>query len=125
MALRAAEPAARARPYGTSEGSEYEHGTGIVTGERLTGELRFTRTLRHAAGGTATVALSGLITTSDGALVHFQAGGREGAAGRGLLVVSLLAQDARYAWLNPLVCLGEGVFERDPGHSHIVISAYV
>ena len=122
--LTAAGEVASVRPFATGEGSEFELGIGTVSGERLAGECRYSQRLARRSDGLAELELHGALTTTDGALLMLTAHGNEGADGRGLLVVTLEAQDERYRWLNPLILIGECRFDPDHLHAHIEISEW-
>ena len=116
-----ADESESAAPYGTAEGRAIERGHGLVSGEGLRGTVRYSRKALTNADGSAAIALDGLITATDGALVAFEGAGRVGANSRGLLVITLLAHSELYQWLNPLVCLGAW----DGAGGLIAVSAYL
>ncbi len=106
------------RPYGGEEGSGFGGGTGAVTGEKLTGTLRW---VNHPHRRTDSVMLPdahGMITTHDGAIVLFSLSGRTIITnGRGTQLLTMLfeAEDERYRWINNTYCVMEGIINVTKG----------
>lgn len=94
--------------YGTMEGP--------VSGERLRGKLSLTNLAQRRPDNVNVPTLRGLLETDDGAKLYVELNGlaqlRESDQAR-VFVTSLLVRtgDARYAWLNSLYCLLEGVLD--------------
>lgn len=103
------------RPYGGQEGKGYGEGDGTVTGERLTGTLRWINHPHRRSDGTMLPDVHGVICTGDGALVMFSLTGRtvwtEAGPGRQVLTTLFESEDERYAWLNSTYCVLEGAID--------------
>jgi hypothetical protein len=103
------------RPYGGEDGSGYGEGDGTVTGERLTGTLRWVNHPHRRGDGTMLPDAHGVIRTNDDALVLFSLTGRtvwtEAGPGRQVLTTLFESQDERYSWLNGVYCVLEGAIE--------------
>ena len=101
-------------PYGTSEGSLYGEGDGSFCGERLSGTARWVNHARHRSDGVNLPNVHGIIRTEEGSHVLFTFQGRTlpvvDDKRRQLLAVLFEAEDERYAWLNSMVCVLEGLF---------------
>lgn len=104
-------------PYGGTEGSGYGSGGGRVTGERLSGSVRWSNHPRRREDGVLLPDAHGVIETDDGGRVLFHLSGYstpvEGQeAMRGILSPATFAtDDERYKWLNDVVAVGEGVID--------------
>lgn len=120
MVLTPAATGASARVPGGG-GLELQSGTGIVTGERLAGELRWWWRIRWRADQVKDLELHALLTTVDGASVVLSACGREAADGAIALLPSFEAQDERYRWLNAPLLFGRGRHDRASGQAVIEI----
>ena len=103
------------RPYGGEEGTGYGEGDGSVTGQRLTGTLRWVNHPHRRSDGTMMPDVHGVICTHDGALVTFSLRGRtvwtEAGPGRQVLTTLFESDDERYAWLNSAFCVLEGAID--------------
>lgn len=102
------------QPYGGEEGSGYGEGDGTVTGERLSGRLRWVNHPRRRSDGAMLPDTHGLIVTDDDAAVLFSLQGCtffENERGKQLLTVTFESEDARYSWLNSSWCVLEGVID--------------
>jgi hypothetical protein len=100
------------QPYSGEEGSGYGEGDGTVTGEKLSGRVRWVNHPHRRSDGAILPDAHGVIVTEDGAAVLFSLQGRtffEGDLGKQLLTVVFEAEDARYAWLNASLCVLEGL----------------
>ena len=104
-------------PYGGTEGAGYGSGEGRVTGERVSGSVRWSNHPRRREDGVLLPDAHGVIETNDGARILFHLGGYssviEGeAAKRGILSPATFAtDDDRYRWLNDVVAVGEGIID--------------
>jgi hypothetical protein len=119
--LAPAVPAATAAPYGTAESSEFEYGSGQVTG-RLTGTLSYSQRLRRRSDGLAFVDVHGLIAAAEGNVV-VTGDGREDAGGDSVLLLRFEAQAPVLRWLNELICNGEGTFDPVNGWTTVEVFA--
>ncbi len=106
------------RPYGGQQGAGYGEGDGTVTGQRLSGTLRWVNHPKRRDDGAMLPDAHGVIRTNDGALLLFSLQGRtvwveaDGKRkGRQLLMVLFESEDVRYRWLNDAVCVLEGVID--------------
>lgn len=79
---------------------------------RVAGAMRGANHPRRRADGTFCPDFHGVISTDDGATVLFELGGfgRAHPAGARQIVcwITHLSDDARFAWLNDVVCVGTG-----------------
>lgn len=94
--------------YGTMEGS--------VTGERVSGTLRLTNLAARRADDVNLPTLRGIMTTDDGAAVWIEIDGvatLRASDNARVFVTAFRCRtgDARYAWLNTMVGVLEGVLE--------------
>ncbi len=110
-------------------GTEWQHfflAEGLCTG-RLAGRLRGANHPRRRTDGTFCPDFQGVIETGDGAAVLFdwRGYGRSYPAGRRQIVLAAthLCDDARYRWLNDVVCAGTGEVRarRDGSGSDLVL----
>lgn len=103
------------RPYGGQEGCGYGEGNGNVTGDRLTGKLRWVNQPHRRSDSSMLPDVHGIIRTDDDALIMFSLNGRtvwtEAGPGRQLLAATFEAEDDRYAWLNGSYCVLEGAID--------------
>jgi len=103
-------------PYGGEEGPAYGEGRGTARG-RITGSVVWSNAPRRRGDGRMLPNVRGLVTTDDGASVFFELRGRtffgEDGVGRQNLVGWFEAGDARYSWLNYVVCIAEGLIGED------------
>ena len=106
--LGAPEDEASARAPGATEGTGLVMGDGAVSGERLSGALRYSRRVLTRGDGYGEVELQGLVTTAAGAPITLRASGNADATGWSILTVSFQAQDGDHRWLNGAICLAEG-----------------
>lgn len=107
------------KPYGGEEGSGYGEGDGIVTGDRIAGEVRWVNHPRRRSDGRMLPDAAGMVQTDDGAKVMFRMQGRtvfrvnekgEPKGGQ-LLWILFESEDERYLWLNDALCVIEGVID--------------
>ncbi len=99
-------------------------GVGTVSGPELAGSVHWTL-FEDQHGETCESNLFGTITTGDGALIRFDTMGlfRRPYADQPHLWVSSAAvqfatDDARFAWLNPLLAVWEGTFDMKAYRHH-------
>ena len=113
------------KPFGGEDGAGYGEGSGTVRGERLAGTCVWSNHPRRRGDGRMLPDAHGLIVTGDGAQVLFDLRGvtvfNEGRGGQSLLGM-FTAEDERYAWLNDVVCVAEGVIV--PAQNTIEIHVY-
>lgn len=108
------------RPYhGSEEGSAFIVGTGTVTGEQLSGTVRWVNHPHRRSDGTLRPDLHGVITTHDGAsvLVTMEGGRTIFPTPKGDLLVTTTfeAEAEQYRWLNTIYCILEGVIDLGVG----------
>lgn len=104
------------QPYGSLEGVGFGMGAGIVSGDRLAGTVRWVNHPRRRSDGSMLLDAHAVITTEDGCDILCSWQGRAaspGASGQGRMGQQVLAalfeaEDARYHWLNQIVCVAEG-----------------
>jgi hypothetical protein len=105
-----------ASPYDGLEGIAYGEGRGTAIG-RIEGSVVWSNYPRRRSDGRMLPNVRGLITTHDGASLLFELRGRtifEGDdPGRQNLVGWFESDDARYQWLNDVVCIAEGLITDD------------
>ena len=100
------------RPYGTQEGSGYGEGDGMVSGERLSGSVRWVNHPHRRSDGTMLPDAHGMILTDDQATLLFSLQGRTtfaGAQGQQLLRMLFETEAEQYQWLNTALCVVEGM----------------
>lgn len=109
--------------YTTLESLDYEHGgklygtmDGTVAGERLNGTLRLTNLADRRADNVNMPTLRGVLTTDDGAHLWVELDGLatlRSEDGARVFVTScrLRTGDERYAWVNTLFAVLEGVLD--------------
>jgi hypothetical protein len=104
-------------PYGGTEGTGYGSGGGRVSGERVTGAVRWSNHPRRREDGVLMPDAHGVIETDDGARIVFHLGGYstaiEGSSTKRAIVspAGFATDDDRYRWLNDVVALGEGTID--------------
>ena len=106
------------RPYGGEEGSAFGAGTGTVTGDKLSGTVRWFNHPHRRSDKTMLPNVHGIITTPDGASVLFTLEGRTifpTPIGNQLLTTTFEAEDERYRWLSSAFCVLEGVIDMSTG----------
>jgi hypothetical protein len=98
--------------YDGEEGIGYGEGRGTATG-RVEGSVVWSNYPRRRSDGRMLPNVRGLVRTDDGASILFELRGRtifEGdKPGRQNLVGWFESDDARYRWLNDVVCIAEGL----------------
>ncbi len=117
------------------EGELIGNGDGVARGGKVAGRLRWSMFAADCPyrpdGGTLVLDGDHLCTTNpafvleteDGATIWFEARGfglrRQNAEPKWVLTASLRfdTDDARYAWLNRVFGIWEGVFDEDAGHA--------
>jgi len=107
------------KPYGGEEGSGYGEGDGVVTGDKLAGQVRWSNHPRRRSDGRMLPDAAGMIQTDDGAKVMFRMQGRtvfrtnEKGERKGGQLLSILfeSQYEKYLWLNDELCVMEGVID--------------
>ena len=117
-----------ARPYGNESGIGWGLGEGTVTGDRLTGPMHWSNQPNRRGDGSMLPNVRGVITTPDSAEVFFDLTGRtvfvdrDGeTVGRQLLMTLFESEDARYSWLNNLVCMTEGAIDPVRASAHFEV----
>jgi uncharacterized protein DUF3237 len=104
-------------PYGGTEGAGYGSGKGRVSGDRVSGAVRWVNHPRRREDGVLVPDAHGVIETEDEARIVFHLGGYstpiEGSPSVRLIVspASFATDDDRYRWLNDLVAIGEGTID--------------
>jgi hypothetical protein len=104
-------------PYGGTEGTGYGSGGGRVSGERVTGAVRWSNHPRRREDGVLMPDAHGVIETDDGARIVFHLAGYstaiEGSSTKRAIVSSatFATDDDRYRWLNDVVAVGEGTID--------------
>ncbi len=106
------------RPYGDVEGTGFGQGEGTVTGDRLTGTLRWTNHPRLREDDVWCPNLTGRITADDEADILYRMQGysvvRDDGEGRDITAnCRFTTGDATYAWLNTVVGVVEGRITAD------------
>lgn len=114
-------------PYGGEEGSGYGEGDGRVSGERIEGTVVWSNHPHRRSDGRMMPDAHGLIVTHDGARIVFELRGRtvfndDRSRGGQTFVGSFESDDERYAWLNDVMCIAEGVIH--PESNVIEIRVY-
>src|SRR4051794_5256231 len=103
---------AMVKPYGGEEGSGYGEGEAVLTGEKLSGKMRWVNHPHRRSDAVMLPDLHGIIATDDGAFVLISLQGRtvfQDGMGMQLLTVTLESQDERYRWVNNAHCVLEGI----------------
>ena len=106
------------RPYGTEEGSAFGAGTGTVTGERLSGTVRWFTHPHRRSDKTMLPNVHGMITTKDNTSVLFTMEGRttfQTPVGNQLLTITFEAETEGYRWLSNAFCVLEGLIDVSTG----------
>lgn len=121
-----------ARPYGGEEGTGFGEGSGRVSGERLSGTLRFANYPHRRSDGVMLPDLRGAIATKDGASILFTMRGRtafrrtdQGPLGCQMVWTLFETEDQRYRWLNDELCVMEGKVVVEQGRPVMVGRARV
>jgi hypothetical protein len=100
------------RPYGNESGEGWGVGSGTVTGDRLSGEVRWSNHPTRRGDGTMLPSVRGVVTAADGAVVMLQMAGRTvfdgGGTGHQMLQVLFESESPSYAWLNDVICVADG-----------------
>jgi uncharacterized protein DUF3237 len=101
---------------------------GTVTGDRLQGAVKSVNVPAKRPDNVNCPAVRGIIVTGDGARVYFEFNGlavlRPGDNARVFTTsLSLRAGDARYAWVNDIVGVVEGIL--DTATDQAIVRAYV
>ncbi|MBA2559610.1 MAG: DUF3237 family protein [Propionibacteriales bacterium] len=116
------------RPYGNESGIGWGIGDGTATGDRLSGDVRWSNQPRRRGDGVMLPNARGVITTGEDAEVFFDLTGRTvfvekdgGTVGRQLLMTLFESEDERYAWLNNKVCMTEGAIDPERATSHFEV----
>jgi hypothetical protein len=103
------------QPYGSQEGAGFGIGTGLASGEQVSGTVRWVHHPLRRSDGTLLVDAHAVITTDEGCEIvcSWRGRTRPGAAKesvQGVYVLTALfeAEEERYQWLNQTVCIAEG-----------------
>lgn len=102
------------QPYGSQEGAGFGLGTGLVSGEQMSGTVRWAHHPQRRSDGTLLVDAHAVITTDEGCEIVCSWRGRsQSDAGKGFQSIYVLtalfeAEEERYQWLNRTVCIAEG-----------------
>jgi hypothetical protein len=100
------------RPYGNEAGAGWGIGQGTVTGERLSGTMRWSNHPARRGDGNMLPRARGFIRTTDDAEVMIEMSGRtifdDSGTGHQLLFTLFESEDPSYTWLNDVVCVSEG-----------------
>lgn len=117
-----------ARPYGNESGLGWGVGDGNVSGERLSGDVRWSNQPRRRGDGVMLPNARGVVSTPERAEVFFDLTGRtvfvdrDGEnIGRQLLMALFETEHERYAWLNNKVCVVEGAIDPERLTAHFEI----
>ncbi|HJQ51602.1 MAG TPA: hypothetical protein VJ838_13900 [Gaiellaceae bacterium] len=110
----------------------YVEGDGAVSGQRITGDLRWTNHPRRRADGTWLPAFDGVIRTEDSAEILFSFGGyNQGVTDpfeyehRGALAALTLASaNPAYRWVNPVFAVLEADLRPSADPEHWRLRAY-
>ena len=116
------------QPYGGEEGSGYGEGEGTLSGERLSGTVRWVNHPHRRNDSAMLPDTHGIIRTPDDATILFSFQGRtmwseDGSKGGQALRVLFESDHDRYKWLNEVLCVLEGVI--DPERLVMQARAYV
>jgi hypothetical protein len=109
--LRYDGPFHLARPYGGESGLGWGVGDGTVSGARLSGRLLWSNHPERRGDGAMLPRLRGVITTAEDIEVFVEMSGRtvfDDAGGQQMLFATFESEDPTYAWLNTVVCVGDG-----------------
>lgn len=122
------EDFALVRPYGTEEGSGWGEGHGTLTGDLLSGAVRWVNSPHRRSDVVMLPHSHGRIITEDGAVILFLLEGQtplEGdQAGQQLLRLTFETEDESHRWLNSAFVIAEGIIrESDPGSERFVMHA--
>jgi hypothetical protein len=120
ITLTPAGKAASARDAAGS-GLELQSGTGVVTGERLAGDLRWSCRIRWRNDRVKDLELHGLLTTAEGVSIVLAAHGRETRDGSIVCLPAFEAQDERYRWLNAELLVARGAYDRKTGQTTLEV----
>jgi len=108
------------RPFGTAEAAGFGWGEGSVSGDVLSGSVRWANAPRRREDGVWTPDLRGVIRTDDGAGILISMHGLSveedppSLARRAILSrVELLSDHERYRWLNTSFVVGEGEIDEE------------
>jgi hypothetical protein len=98
------------------DGGIYGTGSGVATGERLSGRVRWTNHPRVRADGTTLPDLHGVVEIADGTTLMFEMLGvstllADGVSRDTRASVTFTAPDGPLAWLNEAFCVCEGAYD--------------
>jgi uncharacterized protein DUF3237 len=106
------------KPYGDESGPGWGIGEGTVSGERLSGTIKWSNHPSLRSDGVALPDFRGVISTADDAKVLVSLTGRtvfvprgNQTVGRQLLMALFESDDEQYTWLNSEVGIAEGIHD--------------
>jgi copper chaperone CopZ len=118
-------------PLGETDGRLVGSGTGSVTGQRLSGEIRWSNYERSIGEGVCALQIPAEIRTADGATIQLEALGHalvpeKTHPNRWLtaLTVRFETDDERYAWLKTVLGLWEGELDMETGAARAHVYAH-
>jgi Protein of unknown function (DUF3237) len=113
------------RPYGNESGAGWGIGEGTVSGDRLSGSMRWSNHPGRRGDGTMLPGVRGFIQTPDEAEVMIEMSGRTTFDGSGighqLLFALFESADPSYTWLNNVICVAEGRIDPATTESRIEV----
>jgi hypothetical protein len=107
-------------------GRFYGVGTGTVTGDRVSGSIRWTNHPRIRPDGTTVPEVYGAITLPGGETILIEMHGISVAIDGGpqrdtRTSATFIAGDGGHAWLNDVFCVCEGAFDMATGRSRFAV----
>jgi hypothetical protein len=120
------------QPYPSEEGTGFGVVEGMVSGDHLTGRIRWVNHPQRRSDGAMLADAHGMITTGDGVPILFTLRGRTVARQTGKpahrqqhFCAFFEAEEECYCWLNTAVCIAEGQFNTETLHLHVRIYACI
>lgn len=111
-------------PFDGGEAIGFGGGRGRLSGDRLSGTLRWSNFPRRREDGTFLPALTGVVETADGATILFETHGvslppEQGTSHRVISsAVRFHAEDDAHRWLNDVLAVEEGRIDMTTGVVH-------